>query len=443
MAADGGRGDDAASLFERSFALFEQEGQLQPAARVSARIGELVWNHGRGADAIERMERSFAVLAGDAPDESFAVLAAQLGRFLFFSGEVDTAIDRIEVALELAEAYDLPEVLSAALNTKALTLIARERRREGAALMRHALEIALDHELPSAALRAYYNLADVAIHADAAQDGQEFVMSGLALARRVGNRYWEWSFLAQTYPLLVLGEWDEVLDMSSSLSDEAVAHVRVAMTAFLGHLPIIHVHRGELDKARSAHERFPEAGEGDDVQERAEYAVGSAAIALAEGRTADALSTAMKAFDVRGQLGIGAQSPREGFILAVETALVLGDRAAAESLLKLVEQLPRGNRPQYLEAHARRFRARLAAAGEQPTEAEQRFKRAAAQFRELAAPFWLAVTLLEYGEWLAAEDRGAESTPLLDEARGLFERLAATPWLERLALVAGRETASV
>ena len=61
--------------------------------------------------------------------------------------------------------YDLPEVLSQALNTKALTLIARERRREGVALLRHALEIALDHELPSAALRAYYNLADVAIHA--------------------------------------------------------------------------------------------------------------------------------------------------------------------------------------------------------------------------------------------------------------------------------------
>ena len=108
-----------------------------------------------------------------------------------------------------------------------------------------------------------------------------------------------------------------------------------------------------------------------------------------------------------------------------------------------VEQLPRGKRPQYLEAHARRFRARLAAAEGQPTEAEQRFKRAAAQFRELAAPFWLAVTLLEYGEWLAGEGRGAESRPLLDEARELFERLAATPWLERLALVAGREEASV
>ena len=156
----------------------------------------------------------------------------------------------------------------------------------------------------------------------------------------------------------------------------------------------------------------------------AEYAVGSAVIALAEGRAADALSAAMEAFDVRGQLGIGAQSPREGFILAVEAALVLGDRAAAEDLLTFVEQLPRGKRPQYLEAHARRFRARLAAAGGQPAEAEQRFKRAAAQFRELAAPFWLAVTLLEYGEWLAGEGRGAESMPLLDEAR---ETLRAAP----------------
>ena len=115
----------------------------------------------------------------------------------------------------------------------------------------------------------------------------------------------------------------------------------------------------------------------------------------------------------------------------------------AEGLLTFVEQLPRGKRPQYLEAHARRFRARLAAAEGQRTEAEQRFKRAAAQFRELAVPFWLAVTLLEYGEWLAGEGRNAESLPLLEEARELFERLAATPWLERLEQVAARDAAAV
>ena len=151
----------------------------------------------------------------------------------------------------------------------------------------------------------------------------------------------------------------------------------------------------------------------------------------------------MQAFDVRRQLGIGAQSPREAFILAVEAALVLGDRAAAEDLLTIVEQLPRGERPQYLEAHARRFRARLAAAEGQPAEAELRFKRAAAQFRELATPFWLAVTLLEYGEWLAGEGRAPRAGRFWTRHGSSSSGSRATPWLERLSqLVAAREMAA-
>jgi len=55
----------------------------------------------------------------------------------------------------------------------------------------------------------------------------------------------------------------------------------------------------------------------------------------------------------------------------------------------------------------------------------ERFKAAAAGFREHGILFWVAVTLLEHGE--LAGDRA-----LLDEARGMFEGLGATPWLERV-----------
>jgi hypothetical protein len=48
-------------------------------------------------------------------------------------------------------------------------------------------------------------------------------------------------------------------------------------------------------------------------------------------------------------------------------------------------------------------------------------------------PFWLALTLLEHGEWLSAHDSAAESEPLFAEAREIFERLRAHPWLDRLA----------
>ncbi len=54
--------------------------------------------------------------------------------------------------------------------------------------------------------------------------------------------------------------------------------------------------------------------------------------------------------------------------------------------------------------------------------------------RELGIPFWLAVTLLEHAEWLAKEGDTPQAEPPLTEARAIFERLGAQPWLERLAL---------
>ena len=49
---------------------------------------------------------------------------------------------------------------------------------------------------------------------------------------------------------------------------------------------------------------------------------------------------------------------------------------------------------------------------------------------------WTGASLLEYGEWLTAEGRAAEAEPLLAEAREIFERLEARPWLERLGTLA-------
>ena len=60
---------------------------------------------------------------------------------------------------------------------------------EGLALLRYALEVALEHDKPSAALRAYYNLADSLSQVDRYEEADATVRDGLALARRVGNRY--------------------------------------------------------------------------------------------------------------------------------------------------------------------------------------------------------------------------------------------------------------
>ena len=67
---------------------------------------------------------------------------------------------------------------------------------------------------------------------------------------------------------------------------------------------------------------------------------------------------------------------------------------------------------------------------------ESAFEAATALFRQLDMPFYLAATLLEYGEWLVAQDRPSEAEPLVAEASDIFERLEAKPWLERIAAIA-------
>ena len=435
MARAGGRADEATSLYERSIALFESEGATHPAARVSARLAEIMWDRGRLGDGVRRMEEAFAVLSEEEPDGDLATVAATLARLLFFSGRMSDAVARVEVALEIAEAQGLPEVLSQALNTKSLTLLARGRQREALALLQYALDLALEYEIPTAALRAYYNLTDAAIQGDSYGEAKERVEAGLALARRLGYREWEWQFIGQMYPQVALGEWDDVLATAANLPPEASADNRVAFNGFLATIPWIHVGRGQLSEAVASHAVFSDAEESDDQQERATAATGSAMIARAEGRFEDALRHARAALDVRVELGIGHESMKDALVEGVEAALGLGRFDEADELLAIVAAIPPGRQSPYLEAQSHRLRAKLTDLQGGGTAVEIGFKRAAGMLRELETPFWMAVTLLEYAEWLVRQERGEDAKPLLDEAREIFERLEAAPWLDRVAAV--------
>jgi hypothetical protein len=109
--------------------------------------------------------------------------------------------------------------------------------------------------------------------------------------------------------------------------------------------------------------------------------------------------------------------------------------ATADEWLSRIEVMKRGEIPPYLRAQALRLRARMAEVEGQRGSIEPGFKAAAGLFREIGIPFWLAVTLLEHAEWLARERRLDEVVPLAAEADTIFERLAATPWLERAGRV--------
>jgi tetratricopeptide (TPR) repeat protein len=268
---------------------------------------------------------------------------------------------------------------------------------------------------------------------DRAHESAELARDGLALARQVGNRYWEWSFLGFAYPLFALGDWDEVVAREDGLPEEDWAQARIAFATLLTSIVPVRVNRGQLEEAKRSTRLFAEFEASADLQEQAQVHVAEATLLLAEGKHSEALRSAEASLETRHAMGISYEAVKESFVVAVEAALALDDVSRAEELLAVVDTLPPGGSPQFLQAHSSRFRARLATRRADSEEADRLFKRAGGLFRELAFPFYLAVTLLEQGEWLMAQDRGEEAQPLLGEARETFVRLKATPWLERAA----------
>jgi hypothetical protein len=123
---------------------------------------------------------------------------------------------------------------------------------------------------------------------------------------------------------------------------------------------------------------------------------------------------------------------KHGVVDALEAALALGDAAKADELLAFVDGLGPTARPPYLDAHVIRLRARVA-------DDTAGLSVAADRFRSLSLPFWLAVTLLELAEALGG---GVEAERPLAEAREIFERLGATPWLERAGVRAPAEVSA-
>jgi tetratricopeptide (TPR) repeat protein len=223
--------------------------------------------------------------------------------------------------------------------------------------------------------------------------------------------------------------------MTDQIPKERIAEHRLSGAAFLLLRPLIFMHRGDLDQAQESFAAFPQVTSSADIQERATHAAGRAALLLGQGETAEALAVARQALEFRG-MGLAHESGREGVNVALEAAFRLGDHDALGNLLDWIDGVPRGMLPPILQAQAMRYRAKLAAARRDDASVEPGLKGAAGLFREIVNPFQMAVTLLDHGEWLVRSGRPEEARPLLEEARTVFERLQATPWIDRVDRIA-------
>ena len=437
-----GHSSEAADLLERSIETFDSIGLSHPSARVSAALAEILWQEGQIEEAATRMRSAFDFLVGEEEDADLATLAAQLGRVLFFMGRSDEALEKIELALTIAEALRLPEVLSQALNTRGLILTSEGRFEESIALLRRSLEIALEHDLSAAALRAYNNIAANASmqdrYAEVIGRGNEMH----ELARRVGDRLWEINaYIGSLEEMALLGSWDEAMARAAEFRDTELPE---SLQASLLSLTPIYLWRGETEPARQLLGQFAHLSTSGDAQSRSIYRCFEAWLLLSEGRPDDALAAAEEAFASREEFGPQSPQVKNGLVGALEAAFELKDVDKVDELLGFIGALRPGELTPFVQAHGTRFAARFVALRGESAGVEEGFGAAMETFRELSMPFHVAMTQLELGEWLVSQGRSESALQLLEDAREVFTRLRARPWLERVeaALPAASVTTS-
>jgi predicted ATPase/class 3 adenylate cyclase len=429
LAVNANRAFDARERLELALALYTEAGDERAAARASAALADVDFDEGRLEEGAARLEKAVAQLEQGKPGRELAAALAQLGRTRVLAGHSEAATAPLERALTLAERLQLPEVFVEALTSKALMVLSQGRLAEARILLEAAAARAHAEQLYASALRAENNLAVVLEASDRYAEAVELGERGIALARRRGDRRWESQLrTGSLVELSLLGRWEEALTIAAE--EEPVVASEVARGNLLS-VALIHCERGELEQARGLLATGATVRDSDNTWLRAGYAGVEARLLRSEGRDAEALAAAERALATLGELAITDTQIKQGLVEAIEAALALPDLDKAEELLAIPESLEPGELTPFLQSHTARLRARLDAARGNHDGIEEHFGMAAALSREFDLAFHLAVTQLEHAEWLSGQGRTDEAQPLLTEARQTFERLQATPWLER------------
>ena len=317
--------EPAIEHFRSAISLFQSAGATHPAARVSSRLGDAEWTHGKGADALETMEASYEVLADEEPDADLAELAAQLARFSYFAGDTDRALERVERPRDRRVPRPARRALGGLEHEGAGLPDARSVERSRGSPRTRA-SIALEHDKPSAALRALNNLVDLELRRSVRGGGPPGGR-GLSLARRVGNRFWESSLLGHVYSKFASGKWDELLESLDEIPEDEFVRARAGFAqGYVAFGTAVRVHRGELDEAACRLTPFSELEESADVQEEVEFACGAATLRLAEGDAKEALRFARVAIAGRSAMSVGHMSVKEAVVVGLEAASSLDDR---------------------------------------------------------------------------------------------------------------------
>ena len=175
-------------------------------AYLLARLSRTIWMLNQGAEALAAGERALAILPADEPGVRPLILA-WLARMRFLRGNFQDAVVDGERALELAVAAGDQESESNLLNTLGMAKAHLQELDEGVALLRRAIDVAVEADDLDGISVAYANLADMLGLAGRNREGLVVAREGLErLPRRFARRQ-DWMQLTVSEQAFECGDW--------------------------------------------------------------------------------------------------------------------------------------------------------------------------------------------------------------------------------------------
>ncbi|MDQ2854401.1 MAG: AAA family ATPase [Chloroflexota bacterium] len=415
-AGSAGRYDVAEGYLRRAVAAAREGTHVQSDARAVTSLGRLLASGQQPASAIAELTAALPRFADLDQDEAIVGVWAALARAYMLHLEGAQAVEWADRALPLAERLDMVPEISDLLNTRATALGFGGRVREGVAGLRGVLDLSLSYGLSYGVSRARINLASV-LSIEDPPAGLEIASAGFEEVKRSGDR-------AQMVTMglnaigngLRAGEWGRAREVLNDLlaGELAPSDLYVTETAMI----ILDAVQGRpvaasLERVEAYVQNKDEPSVLSQINSSREW------VALLEGRFADAAAAAW------ANVALNPAQATEDLPVAARASLWAGDadqaRQAADHLRT------EGWHGRAISANLLTIDAGVAALTDRRDEAAAAYRDAIRQWRDLGCWFDLALCELDYVRLVRGET--PETKAAADEARSIFSRLGATPFV--------------
>jgi class 3 adenylate cyclase/tetratricopeptide (TPR) repeat protein len=421
-AIDAGRLEGAAAHLERAVAIATELGDHGARRRAIAVLGH-VFVEGRQEEADRLLTDALAEPGLSVEDEGYVHLAEAMAQVLMRTGRFAEAVELVDRALPPAEAGGMTHLAVEMLITRGVALSNGGRMLESHSSLLGVMALAERHNLTDSFLRAAVNFG-YAVEPEDPESGYRISRDALPRARRAGRR-WAVRYLLgnSSEAAIQSGDWDWALEQVRDAAEEDDEGPE--RLAFGSAEAIILAARGEPVEEQVAALRTLAAGF-DDVQYIGVAVDAAIAAGMAAGRYGEVLDVIREAPE--SQSAIDAASP-----WAYRAALRLGD---AEAIRRTLDDYRRERKGRRTAAARMAMEGGLAALEGRRSEARTLYLEALRVYRELNLSWLVALTCLD--AVIADALEPAERQRAADEARAIFERLGARPYLAQLDAVLER-----